>query len=121
MKVASNATRRRRRPHALASALLVATLAAAACSKPYEVRPLNECDEGCVVLAAGLCAPTGIAVDGARVYWTEQMCGTVSSVPRGGGAGTTLVAYGMYGSNDYGTDPGGDPLTQGAVVRIAKP
>jgi hypothetical protein len=56
--------------------------------------PAKSCPvAGCLVttLASGLSDPIGIAVDSARVYWTDGIAGAVLSIPSGGGTASTLA------------------------------
>ena len=79
------------------------------------------------VLASGLGAPAGVAVDFANVYWTDTGDGNVLSIPRLGGTPTTLAsgqnqpfgitvdATSVYWTNEGGTvmsvPVGGGPAT----------
>jgi hypothetical protein len=52
---------------------------------------IETCASSMTPLVSGLSSPTRLAADATHVYWTDFVAGTVSRVPRSGGAVETLV------------------------------
>jgi hypothetical protein len=66
-------------------------------------------------IATGLSSPTAIALDGTSVYWLDD-AGTVSKVPKAGGA-VTVLASGLVAPRDLAVDGTSVYWTESGKVR----
>jgi hypothetical protein len=72
--------------------------------------------------------PFGIVVDGAYVYWTEEVGGTVRAVPLAGGTPITLASglttpggMAINGQYVYWAVAGSSTVSTGLLMRMMRP